>query len=108
MSCVTLSLAKAQMNIDHSADDELIQLHIDAAEAWFENQTGRKLADLSPVPADIKLAMLKLAAFYYMHREAVSYGDAVRLAPYGVQAVANSYRERWFGEPAPEDSDDEF
>ena len=54
MSCVTLSLAKAQMNIDHSADDELIQLHIDAAEAWFENQTGRKLADLSPVQMCIR------------------------------------------------------
>ncbi|MDR6831340.1 putative phage protein (predicted DNA packaging) [Bosea robiniae] len=108
MSSVTLSLAKAHLNIDHSSDDELIQLYLDAADDWFQAQTGRKIADLSPVPADIKLAMLKLAAFYYMHREAVSYGDAVRLAPYGVQAVANSYRERWFGEPAPEDTDDEF
>lgn len=98
MSCVTLSLAKAQMNVDHSSDDELIQLHIDAAEAWFQAQTGRVLAEMEPVPADIKHAVLKLAAFYYMHREAVSFGDQVRLAPYSVQAVANSYRERWFGE----------
>lgn len=108
MSSVTLSLAKAHLNIDHSSDDELIQLYIDAAEAWFENHTGRKLANLSPVPADIRRAILLLTGFYYMHREAVSYGDAVRLAPYGVQAVANSYRERWFGEPAPGDDDDEF
>lgn len=98
MSSVTLSLAKAHLNIDHSADDELIQLYIDAADSWFEAQTGRKPGDISPVPADIKLAMLKLVAFYYMHREAVSFGDAVRLAPYGVQAVANAYRTRWFGE----------
>lgn len=98
MSSVTLSLAKAHLNIEHSADDELLQLYIDAADAWFEAQTGRKLADLSPFPADIKLAVLKLVGFYYMHREAVSFGDQVRLAPYGVQAVANSYRERWFGE----------
>lgn len=98
MSCVTLSLAKAHLNIDHSGDDELIQLYIDGAEDWFQAQTGRVLAEMQPVPADIKLAVLKLAAFYYMHREAVSFGDAVRLAPYGVQSVANSYRERWFGE----------
>lgn len=98
MSSVTLSLAKAHLNIDHSGDDELLQLYIDAADAWFESQTGRKLADLDPLPADIKLAILKLVAFYYMQREAISFGDAVRLAPYGVQAVANSYRERWFGE----------
>ena len=100
MNSVTLSLAKAHLNIDHDTDDELIQLYIDAADAWFENQTGRKLADLSPIPADIRLAMLKLVAFYYMQREAVSFGDAVRLAPYGVQSVANAYREQWFGEDA--------
>lgn len=98
MSIVTLSLAKAHLNIDHSSDDELIQLYIDAAEAWFANHTGRNLADLNPVPADIRLAVLKLAAFYYMQREAVAFGEAMRLAPYGVQSVANSYRERWFGE----------
>lgn len=98
MSIVTLSLAKAHLNIDHSGDDELLQLYIDAADAWFEAQTGRVLAEMQPIPADIRLAVLKLAAFYYMQREAVSFGDAVRLAPYGVQSVANSYRERWFGE----------
>jgi uncharacterized phage protein (predicted DNA packaging) len=98
MSSVTLSLAKAHLNIDNSSDDELLQLYIDAAEAWFQAQTGRVLAEMQPIPADIKLAILKLVAFYYMQREAVSFGDAVRLAPYGVQAVANAYRERWFGE----------
>lgn len=98
MSSVTLSLAKAHLNIDHSGDDDLLQLYIDAAEDWFQGQTGRVLAEMQPVPADIRLAILKLVAFYYMQREAISFGDAVRLAPYGVQAVANSYRERWFGE----------
>lgn len=98
MSSVTLSLAKAHLRVDDGSEDELIQLYIDAAEAWFEAQTGRKLADLAPVPADIRRAVLLLTGFYYMHREAASFGDAVRLAPYGVQSVANSYRERWFGE----------
>lgn len=98
MSSVTLQLAKAHLNIDHSSDDDLLQLYIDASDDWFEKQTGRKLADFNPLPADIKLAVLKLVAFYYMHREAVSFGDAVRLAPYGVQSVANSHRKRWFGE----------
>jgi uncharacterized phage protein (predicted DNA packaging) len=100
MSSVTLSLAKAHLNIDHAGDDELLQLYIDAADAWFASHTGRNLADIDPLPADIKLAVLKLAAFYYMQREAVSFGDAMRIAPYGVQSVANSYRERWFGEDA--------
>jgi uncharacterized phage protein (predicted DNA packaging) len=98
MSSVTLSLAKAHLNIDQSGDDELLQLYIDAAEDWFQAQTGRVIAEIQPVPADIKLAILKLVAFYYMQREAVSFGHVARLAPYGVQAVANAYRERWFGE----------
>lgn len=100
MSSVSLTLAKQHLNIDHANDDELIQLYIDAADAWFEAQTGRKTAEFEPIPADIKLAMLKLVGFYYMQREAVAFGDAMRLAPYGVQSVANSYRERWFGEDA--------
>lgn len=103
MSSVTLSLTKAHLNIEHSADDELLQLYIDAADAWFEAQTGRVLAEMQPIPADIKLAMLKLVGFYFMQREAVSFGDAVRLAPFGVQSVANAYRERWFGEEVVDD-----
>lgn len=100
MSSVTLSLAKAHLNIDHSADDELLQLYIDAAEAYLGNYIGKALADLGTVPADLKLAALRLVAFYYEHREAVSFGDAMRLAPHGVISIANSYRDRWFGEDA--------
>lgn len=100
MSSVTLSLAKAHLNIDHSGDDELLQLYIDAAEAYLGNYIGKALADLGTVPADLKLAALRLVAFYYEHREAVSFGDAMRLAPYGVLSIANSYRDRWFGEDA--------
>lgn len=108
MSSVTLSLAKAHLRVDDSSEDELIQLYIDAAEAWFENYSGIKLASFDPVPGDIRKAICDLTAFYYMHREAVSFGDAIRLAPHGVMDAARNARKRWFGEPAPEDDDDEF
>lgn len=98
MSSVTVSLAKSHMNVVANSDDELIQLYIDAAEAYLGNYIGKPIADLDPVPADLKLALLRLVAFYYENREAVSFGDAMRLAPYGVISIANSYRERWFGE----------
>lgn len=100
MSSVTLSLAKAHLNIDHPGDDELLQLYIDAAEAYLGNYIGKALADLGNVPADLKLAALRLVAFYYENREAVSFGDAMRLAPYGVISIASAYRDRWFGEDA--------
>jgi hypothetical protein len=88
------------MNVVGNADDELIQLYIDAAEAWFENYSGIKLASLDQVPGDIRKAICDLTAFYYMHREAVSFGDAMRLAPHGVMDAARNARERWFGEDA--------
>jgi uncharacterized phage protein (predicted DNA packaging) len=98
MSITTLALAKAHMNIDGSADDELIQLYLDAAETWLGAYTGKDLAALDPFPADLKLAVLKLAAFYYEQREAVGFGVTMQIAPYGVTSIADSYRERWFGE----------
>jgi hypothetical protein len=118
MSIVTLALAKAHMNIDSTADDELIQLYIDAAEAWLSAYIGKPLsydpdwrnhygddgepipppADYNPMPADLKLAVLKLAAFHYEAREAVGFGVTMQVAPYSVTSIADSYRERWFGE----------
>lgn len=100
MSIVTLSLAKAHIKIDHEREDELIQFYIDAAEAWFENYSGIKLSSLDPVPFDIRKAICDLTAFYYIHREAFSFGDAIRLAPSGLMDAARSARERWFGEDA--------
>ncbi|TGU87724.1 phage gp6-like head-tail connector protein [Mesorhizobium sp. M00.F.Ca.ET.151.01.1.1] len=104
MSIVTLSLAKAHMNIDGTADDELITLYIGAAEQWLGNYIGRPLADLDPLPDDLKLAVLKLVAFYYEQREAVAFGITMQIAPYGVTSIADAYRGSWFGE----DVDDDF
>jgi len=98
MSIVTLALAKAHMNVDGTADDELITLYIDAAEAYLSNYIGKQLSDIDPLPADLKLAALKLVAFHYEQREAVGFGVTMQLAPYSVTSIADSYRERWFGE----------
>jgi len=98
MSAVTLALAKAHMNIDGTADDELIQLYINAAETWLGNYVGKAFATFETVPDDLKLAALKLVSFYYEQREAVAFGITMQIAPYGVTSIADSYRESWFGE----------
>lgn len=98
MSIITVSLAKAHLRVDDNSEDELIQLYIDAAEAWFENFTGLKLANLNPVPPDIRRAILNLVGFYYSHRESVTFGVAVRMVPFDVQHVANTHRVAHFGE----------
>lgn len=103
MSIVTLTLAKAHMNIDGTADDELVTLYIGAAETWLGNYIGKPLPDLDPLPDDLKLAVLKLVAFYYEQREAVAFGITMQIAPYGVTSIADSYRESWFGEAVEAD-----
>jgi uncharacterized phage protein (predicted DNA packaging) len=98
MSAVSLNTAKLHMKIDGSAEDELITLYIDAAETWAGNYIGKPLADFDPIPADVKLAVLKLVAFYYEVRSIATYGLSVDMAPQGVTSILDSYRERWFGD----------
>ncbi|MGP4670256.1 head-tail connector protein [Agrobacterium pusense] len=97
MSAVSLDLAKAHMKIDGSAEDELISLYLDAAETWCGNYIGQPIADLDPVPADVKIAILKLVAFYFEVRSLATYGLSVDMAPQGVIAILDSYRLDWFG-----------
>ncbi len=96
MSAVSLDLAKAHMKVDGAAEDELISLYIDAAETWCGNYIGKRIADLDPVPGDVKLAILKLVAFYFEVRSLATYGFSVDMAPQAVTSILDSYRERWF------------
>ncbi|KEQ08045.1 head-tail connector protein [Pseudorhizobium pelagicum] len=98
MSALSLDLAKQHMKVDGTAEDDLISLYIDAAETWAANYIGKPLADFDPIPADVKHAVLKLVAFYYEVRSIATYGLSVDMAPQGVTAILDSYRERWFGD----------
>lgn len=84
------------MKIDGNAEDELISLYIDAAETWCGNYIGKPLADLTPVPADVKRAVLCLVSFYYEARNLATFGLSIQLAPHGVASTLDSYRENWF------------
>jgi uncharacterized phage protein (predicted DNA packaging) len=96
MSAVTLELAKAHMKVDGTAEDELISLYIEAAEQWAGNYIGKPIADFDPVPADIKIAILKLVAFYYEVRSLATFGLSVDMAPQGVTSILDSYWENRF------------
>nr|WP_064251109.1 head-tail connector protein [Rhizobium leguminosarum]OAP88177.1 DNA-packaging protein [Rhizobium leguminosarum] len=96
MSAVSLDLAKAHMKVDGTAEDELISLYLEAAQTWCGNYIGKPIADLDPVPADVKIAILKLVSFYYEVRSLATYGLSVDMAPQGVTSILDSYREKWF------------
>ena len=98
MSSVPLSLAKSHMNIDGTADDELITFYIGAAEAWFENNTGYVFSGQTSVPFDIQRAVLLLTAYYYEQREAIAAGISMQFAPAGVTSIARDHRKGWFGD----------
>lgn len=103
MSIITLALFKAHISSDELVDsdalgtlaagtDELLQLYIDAAEAQAAAMLGKPLSDFSPVPADIKQAILQLAAHFYANREAVLVGAGVNEIPYGVADLLRAHR----------------
>lgn len=98
MAIVSLELAKAHMKIDGSAEDELISLYLDGAETWISNYIGRSVTELDPLPADVKIAVLRLVSFYYECRNLATFGISAQLAPMGVTSILDSYRERWFGD----------
>ncbi|KAB2658795.1 phage gp6-like head-tail connector protein [Brucella tritici] len=96
MSAISLELAKAHMKVDGTAEDELISLYIEAAETWCGNYIGKPIADLDTVPADVKLAILRLVSFYFEARSVATFGLSMQIAPQSVASVLDSYREKWF------------
>lgn len=96
MSAVTLELAKAHMQVDDSAEDELISLYIEAAEQRAGNYIGKPISDFDPIPADLKLAILRLVSFYYECRNIASFGLSMQLAPQNIASTFDDYREKWF------------
>ncbi|SFH23154.1 head-tail connector protein [Ensifer sp. OV372] len=96
MSAVSLELAKSHMKVDGTAEDELIGLYIEAAETWCGNYIGKPIADLNPVPADVKIAILKLVSFYFECRNIATFGLSMQLAPHGVTSILDSYWENRF------------
>ncbi|MCD1634547.1 head-tail connector protein [Martelella mediterranea] len=92
MTTVSLELVKSHMKIDGNDDDELIALYIAGAEQYLAGYIGKSLTELDPFPADLKLAVLMLVSFYYEQRNAVSFGIAMKIAPYSVTSIADTYR----------------
>jgi hypothetical protein len=98
MSYVTLEKARKHLEVIHSADDELIQDCIDAAEDYaaqymgrdgiYDGQDWRRLdaesessSDPETVPASVVRAILFLTADYYEHRTQTVVGTITSKIP---------------------------
>lgn len=97
MSYVTLATAKKHLEVIHSADDDFIQICIDAAESYaaeymgregiYDGQawrdTGEETSDASSdgdiVPKAVEMAILFLTADFYEHRTQTVTGSMSKL-----------------------------
>ncbi len=74
---VTVAEAKKSLPVIHDSDDDLIAVHIEAAQSYVEQYIGRAIpwpsaddpAVADSVPAQIKQAMLILVRDYYFQKD---------------------------------------
>ncbi|MEO9337210.1 head-tail connector protein [Mesorhizobium sp. SB112] len=92
MSVITLDDAKAHLNIITDADDALIIAKIEAAEAYVDRWLETKLADMTPVPADLKEAIRQLVGHFYENREASLVGISADELPLGFREIIDQHR----------------
>jgi hypothetical protein len=110
MSYVTLATAKKQLEVIHSADDNFIQLCLDAAESYaaefmgrdgiYDGQawrdTGEATSDASSdgdvVPKAVEMAILLIAADFHEHRTQTANGSMTKLP--AAEQMLHFYRLR--------------
>ena len=107
MSIIQLATLKDHLRVDHTAEDTLIQMYLDAAEQAVARRVQRTLIDADATPAegsdelpmewDIQAAALMFAAHLYENRIAVMEGSAVEL-PLSFEYLLATHR-LWGPEP---------
>lgn len=100
---VDVALLKAQIGWSEDLgtdDDALMELKIGAAQSHVERLLGFNIETTYPtantVPADLKQAVLLLAAHWYENREASLVGVTAQELPFGVWEIVNEHREYSF------------
>lgn len=106
---VDLDQLKAQLRIDDSDNDDVLELKLAAAQSHLERLLGFKLdAATYPsvdgaefpdsVPAALREAVLQLAAHWYERREAVLIGENAQEMPIGMNDIVTGFRNwSWAG-----------
>jgi hypothetical protein len=96
---MTITAADLRTHLSMQEDEEsdaLLQQKLDAAQAWIAGYIGQDLADLDPLPANVKEAILRLAADLYENREASIVGVSAETLPFGVADLLAAVRNWTF------------
>lgn len=94
MTIVTVDDLKAHMGLlEDEETDTVLEQKIGAAEDWVAGYIGQPLADLDPLPAAVKEAVLRLAAELCENREASLVGVSAEILPFGVTDLLTPVRK---------------
>ena len=85
-------------------DDDMLGKLATTAQHHIDALLGYRLADLygpasagmTPLPLPLKLAILQLAAWWYLHRETAALEGRPVETPFGVRELVAEYREWTF------------
>jgi uncharacterized phage protein (predicted DNA packaging) len=92
MSVLEIDDLKAHLNISDDVDDQLIAARIEAAEAFVDRWIATPLAELDPVPPDLKQAVRLLVGHWYENREATLVGVGAEQVPLGFWDLITPHR----------------
>lgn len=87
---LTLSDAKAHLNVTTDDDDALITSKLATATEWVALYTGADITDAAPKP--VNEAILQLTAHLYANREASLIGVTAQSLPMGFLDLLEPYR----------------
>lgn len=98
MSIIDLDQIKAQLRIDDSDNDDVLEQKIAAAQNHLERLLGFKIEETyggdgqDPIPPALTECVLQLAAHWYENRQSVLVGETGQEMPIGFADVVNEFR----------------
>lgn len=97
MARIELDEIKAHLRIEHSLDDDLLEILAESAEEVAQNYIGKKwgnetTADTVKFTQGIKVGCLMLVGHLYANREAVADVQLYEV-PFAISALWKPYRE---------------
>ena len=87
---LTLSDAKAHLNVTTDDDDALITSKLATASEWVSLYIGAEITDATPAP--VNEAILQLASHLYANREATLIGIQAQSLPMGFLDLLEPYK----------------
>jgi hypothetical protein len=92
MTTIPLADLKTFLNVEGTADDEVLSQILAGSEAFTNRFLSTPIAGMDPLPADLKMAVLLLSGHFYNNREATTADFSVYALPLGFADLIQAHR----------------